>query len=615
MTFWIIIIAAAVLVTAIIVRPMLRNQSSAAPRAAHDAQVFRDQLKELDKDVARGTVNASEADGARLEIQRRLLAADGEEQATHGQGSAPRNASRAMAAILIIATPLAAAYLYNDIGAPGAKDQPLASRSGDDRPNQQEAEEMLANEQFAPPAGPDAEQFRDLVIQLEKRLENNPDDPQGVFLYARSLMQLGRFGDAWPQFARAVELNPSIGMEARAGLAEGMILATGGYISPEAEDALLELLKFEPTNPSGRYYLGRLHVQSNQPAFAKAIWSKLLQDSPADAPWVRPVQSELAQIGGTAPPSAPASAPALDEGLRGPSPEELSAAEDLSVDDRADMVSTMVSGLANRIAAEGGSVQEWTQLIRSYQVLKKFDESAQARADAIAAYQDDAEAVAHLKGLPSHPDEPTIAPTTAGVPTPGPTQEQVEAAQEMAPDDRQSMIQGMVARLAARLEEDGGSADEWLRLISSYNVMGKPEQAQAAYAQAKAALAGQTTQLDLLITAIEGTPPEPLVEATPTPNATPGPTQEDIAAAAEMDANDRQDMIRNMVAQLHDRLAEDGRVGDVNEWGKLFRSYSVLADGDALLSAYNQARVIYGDDAISLAYLKEAALLSGAQID
>ncbi|MGB0507126.1 MAG: c-type cytochrome biogenesis protein CcmI [Pikeienuella sp.] len=612
MTFWIIVIAAAVLIAAIIARPLLRGTSSAAPRAAHDAQVFRDQLKELDKDVARGTVNEAEADGARLEIQRRLLAADGEMQATHGQGSAPRNASRVLAAVLIIATPVAAAFLYNDIGSPGTKDQPLASRSSDDRPDQEAAEQMLAGEQFSPPAGPDADQFRSLVTQLETRLENNPDDPQGVFLYARSLMQLGRFGDAWPQFARAIELNPDIGMEARAGMAEGMILATGGYISPEAEDALLELLKFEPTNPSGRYYLGRLHVQSSQPAFARAIWSQLLEDSPADAPWVRPVQAELAQIGGAAPASRPAAAPALDEGLRGPSAEELAAAEDLSTDDRADMVNTMVSGLANRIAAEGGSVQEWTQLIRSYQVLKQFDDAAQARADAIAAYQDDAEAVAHLQGLPRHPDEPVIEPETANTPAPGPTQEQVEAAQEMDPDDRQSMIQGMVSRLAARLNEEGGSADEWLRLISSYNVMGQQDKAQATYEQAKAALAGQQTQLDLLVTAIEGTPPEPLVETAPT---SPGPTQEDIAAAAEMDPDDRQDMIRGMVSRLHNKLAEDGRVGDVNEWGKLFRSYSVLNDNEALLAAYEEARGIYDDDAISLAYLKEAALLAGAQLN
>lgn len=609
MTFWIIVLAAAVIGAAIIVRPLLRDRDSAAPRAAHDAQVFRDQLKELENDVARGAVDAAEADGAKLEIQRRLLAADDELQAAGGSGPAPLGVSRAMAAILIIATPLAAALLYNDIGAPGTKDQPLASRSGDDRPNQAEAEKMLAGEEFAPPAGPDADQFRNLVEQLEKRLENNPDDPQGVFLYARSLMQLGRFAEAWPQFARAVELNPGIGLEARAGLAEGMILATGGYISPEAEAALLQLLKREPTNPSGRYYLGRLHVQSNEPEYARAIWSQLLEDSPPDAPWVRPVQTELARIGGPA--VTPQAQP--DNTLRGPTAEELSAAEDLSTEDRNEMVNTMVEGLANRIAAEGGSVQEWTQLIRSYQVLRKFDEAAQARADAIAAYQDDPQAVAHFQGLPSPPGAPEASETTTQAP--GPTQEQVEAAQDMDPDDRQSMIQGMVARLAARLNEEGGSADEWLRLISSYNVMGQPEQAQAAYEQAKAALAGQQTQLDLLITAIEGAPPEPLVDTAPEPSNNPGPTQEDIEAAQEMDADERQDMIRGMVARLHGRLAEDGRVGDVNEWGKLFRAYSVLNDGDALLAAYEEARGVYSDDAISLAYLKEAALLAGAKID
>ena len=82
-----------------------------------------------------------------------------------------------------------------------------------------------------------------------------------------------------------------------------------------------------------------------------------------------------------------------------------------------------------------------------------------------------------------------------------------------------------------------------------------------------------------------------------------------------MDPNDRQAMIRGMVSQLHDRLRDEGRAADVNEWGKLMRSYNVLGQADAVRAAYDEATGIYDDDAIALAYLKEAALLAGADLN
>lgn len=618
MTFWIIVIAGTALAAAIIARPLMRRNDSAAPRAAHDAQIFRDQLKELERDVERGTVDGEQADATRLEISRRLLAADAEETAGHGASPAPRTTSRIAALALIVLAPAAAAFLYNDVGAPGAQDQPLAARGDENRPDQMTAQAMLAGEQFAPPAGPDAEDFRKLVTQLEKRLENNPDDPQGVFLLGRSQMQLGRFADAWPNFARAIELNPAISLEARAGLAEGMILAAGGYISPEAEDALLELVKRDPTNESARYYLGRLHVQANELEYARAIWSRLLVDSPEGAPWVAPIQRELAQIGGAMPVDvpAPAGAPA-----RGPSEDQIAAANDLPQDERMEMVRTMVTGLAERLAAEGGSVGEYVQLIRSWQVLREFDKAEAVRAEAQAKFAGNDEALAQIATAPPSPssdgtvnaeDQPAPqifelpSETDLGTaPLPGPDADDIAAAEEMPSDDRQAMIRGMVQRLDDRLAENGGSADEWLRLISSYSVLGDGAKAEDAAGRARAALATQPSELAVLNAALGG-------GAAPQPELpTPGPTQEDIEAAQEMEPEDRQDMIRGMVARLHDRLTTDGRVGDVNEWGKLFRSYKVLNDIDAIRAAYDEAIVIYEDDAISKAYLKEAALLNG----
>ena len=208
MTFWIIAIAATLIAGAFIVLPLLRRTESAAPRAAHDAQVFRDQLKELERDVARGTVAAEDAETTRLEISRRLLAADEEMRMAGGAGPAPKSLSRVVAAVLIVAAPLAATLLYFDNGAPGAEDAPFETRVAASRPSQAEAEQMMAGQPLPPPAeGEAAEEFRRLVTQLEARLAEAPNDRQGLILYARSLMNLARFSEAAKQFDKLIELN------------------------------------------------------------------------------------------------------------------------------------------------------------------------------------------------------------------------------------------------------------------------------------------------------------------------------------------------------------------------------------------------------------------------
>ena len=583
MLFWIVAVACAALVAVIVALPLLRRADRAAPRAAHDAQVFRDQLKELDNELARGAVSQDDADATRLELSRRLLAADDELKSGIGAAPAPKTASLALAAFVVIGAPAATLWLYTDIGMPGAEDLPFAARVEESRPSQEEAEKMMAGRQMPPPAGADVEEFETLVTQLEARLEQRPDDAQGVFLYARSLMNLARFADAWPQFQRVVELRGG-DAEVYAGLSEAMILAAGGYISPEAEDNLLQVLKFDPSNPSARYYLGHLHRQNGDEAIAGAIWTALINESPPDAPWVAPIRQELASLGQNAP------------GLAGPTQAEMDAAANIPPAEQNEMVQQMVENLATRLAEQGGTVQEWQMLIRSYNQLGDARMARQAMEDAREAFAGDVRALSQLTG-------------EATAPLPGPSQDDMAAAAEMPAGDRAEMIRGMVERLAGRLASEGGTLDEWLRLISSYGVLGDTASATGAYQAARDAFADDPTALATLESAFEGAP-RTVVEA-----PTRGPTQEDMAAAADMAPEDRQVMIRGMVARLHERLSENGRVEDVNEWGKLMRSYGVLGDVDAVRAAYEEAIAIYDDDAIGLAYLKESALLNGVTFE
>jgi cytochrome c-type biogenesis protein CcmH len=97
------------------------------------------------------------------------------------------------------------------------------------------------------------------------------------------------------------------------------------------------------------------------------------------------------------------------------------------------------------------------------------------------------EAIASLGGTT---EAPSVAPPTAG-----PSAEDVAAAQQMKPEDRDAMVRGMVDRLAERLKRDGSDVEGWLRLVRAYTVLGDRERALSAIADARRALGHDTDKL------------------------------------------------------------------------------------------------------------------------
>jgi cytochrome c-type biogenesis protein CcmH len=82
-----------------------------------------------------------------------------------------------------------------------------------------------------------------------------------------------------------------------------------------------------------------------------------------------------------------------------------------------------------------------------------------------------------------------------GTAPPAPTEKEITAANELAPEQRTAMVQGMIARLAERLKTEGSDVEGWLRLLRSYMVLGEREKARAAAADARRALATEPEKL------------------------------------------------------------------------------------------------------------------------
>lgn len=373
---WAILAAMTLAVTAALVAPLLRQRPPRGRRADFNRQIYRDQLGELDADVERGVVTAAEAEGARIEIQRRLIAtADGD-----GEAPAAAGVPRAAALGVAVLVPAAALGVYLWLGDPRAPEPPRAAEA--------EAE-----------AGPGADELDANIEKLRVHLTRQSGDLQGWLLLARSLTVVGRHGEAAAAYRRAAAIAPG-NLDVKAGATEALVAASGGRVTPEARAGFREVLAARPDDPAARYYLALGKAQDGELRAAFDMWRSLLLDAPADAPWREPVAQRVrdlaARLGVD---GAAVAAPPEDGGeRRGPTAEEMAAAADMSPEERRRMIRGMVEGLAAQLEDEPDDAEGWRRLVRVYGVLGERQEAYAAMARAVARLPDDAGALLGAAG-------------------------------------------------------------------------------------------------------------------------------------------------------------------------------------------------------------------------
>lgn len=400
MTFWILITFMAMAVTGLLLLALLRGRAGQTPAAAYDLQVYRDQLKGVDRDLARGVIAEGDAERIRTEISRRILAADTQMQAESEGSGQPRTLTAVVAGCVALVVIVGAFFMYRDLGAPGYGDLPLSLRielaqdARENRPDQARAEEQM-------PASPKPEidpGYARLIEQLRETVKKRPDDLQGQVLLAQHEANSGNYKAAYQAKARVIEImGDQANAQDYAEQAEMMILAAGGYVSPQAEGVLETALDRDPAHGPSRYYYGLSLSQSGRPDIAFRIWEETLRESPADAPWVPAIRSQIVDLAFRAGvdfslPDAPG-APAL----AGPSAADIQAAGDMNADEVKDMARGMVERLSERLANEGGSPPEWARLIQTLGVLGETDRARAIYAEAQQVFGNDADAIALLR--------------------------------------------------------------------------------------------------------------------------------------------------------------------------------------------------------------------------
>ncbi|OWU84563.1 cytochrome C [Oceanicola sp. 22II-s10i] len=374
MLFWIIAAALTLGVAAVMGLTALRAHGLPAAGGA-DVPVYRAQLAEVDRDMARGTIGAEE--GARLknEIARRLLAADA---AAKGAVQASRRAGPLALAGVGVVLAAVTFGVYLQMGVPGYGDLPLADRLERAKEFKENRPSQAAAEADVPPMpAPEVSQdFLDLMEKLRAAVAGRPDDLQGHRLLARNEAALGRFTAAYAAQERVLSiLGNGAGAQDYLDYGEYLILAAGGYVSPQAEQALRAAVARDETLGGAQYYLGVMWRQTGRPDVAFRIWDRLLRKGPEDEPWIAPIRAQIDEAAMLA--GVDYEQPAPVEQLAGPSADDVAAARDMSAEDRQEMIRGMVSRLSERLAAQGGTAEEWARLIGAYGVLGN---TGQARA-------------------------------------------------------------------------------------------------------------------------------------------------------------------------------------------------------------------------------------------
>jgi cytochrome c-type biogenesis protein CcmH len=362
MMLWLIFALMTVAAVCAVLWPLGRK--SGVKGGGSDRLVYQDQLLEIERDRAAGLIGAAEAESARVEISRRLLAAADAENSTPSSLPAARLTvrHRTVAVLAAIVLPAIGLGFYLTLGSPEVPSQSAFAR-------------------VDTPLG--AQSIASLVAQVEAHLASNPNDGAGWEVVAPVYMRLGRFSDAVQAWRKAIALKGDNATR-EAALGEALVASANGVVTDEALTAFQHAVAADPHEPKARYFLGLADEQAGNRDAAAAKWRALLDSAPKDAPWIGFVRDALARVTAeSAPPGTKAAAAA-------------GAAGDAQ---NSEMVRRMVQRLADRLHTSGGGVDEWLRLVQAYIVLGDRDKAKGAVADAKRALSDHPDEIKRIDDL------------------------------------------------------------------------------------------------------------------------------------------------------------------------------------------------------------------------
>lgn len=358
LTFWLL----AGLLSVISVLALLARSTANAPSNVNRSEgalaIYKDQLKELERDEVSGAVGGTEAESQRTEISRRLLIAAREQvPSEHGKSQFPK--------LLVLAVPLLAVLVYWQVGNGSMGDQPRADRLA-------RAEKILEAFRTNPNADASGLDWDATLAVVEEQQAKTPDNVQGWKFLATSYLNLGRFADAANAMAEVMRISGPTA-ELYADIGEALVFDNKGLLTARSVNVIEQALKLNSRQPKALYYSALNLVQEGKTAEAKGAFQNLLANAPPDAPWKAAVEAQLAKL------QPSATAPQISE-------EQIKGGEAMSPQDQSTMIRTMVDGLDAKLKTNPQDIEGWLRLIRARTVLAETEKAAKALANARATF-------------------------------------------------------------------------------------------------------------------------------------------------------------------------------------------------------------------------------------
>jgi len=446
--FWAIAAALALLAGMWLALPLVSRRGDAGDRFSDKPglRVHRAALEEVDRDLAAGLINQEDADAAKVEIQRRMLKEAEEDRtdtATNGRGPRP-----GFGALILGGVPILAVALYLVFGSPGAPDMPLAAREGE----RQQINLDRARVQ---------EEIRD----LRAALTDDPSDFENWVALGAAHREIGDLNEAEGAFRKALERRRTPGVLVR--LADVHITRGEGVVTPRARELLQEALLIAPAMPQARYLLGLAKLQEGDPEGALRDWLALEGQVPADTEWAMILDRAMERAADEAgvdletaraefraeAPSAPAAT------ARGPSQEDVAAAQQMTDQDRAAFIDGMVARLSTRLEENPEDVDGWLQLARSYRVLGREEEMRRALEQAVKHGPDRPDAHVNYAFSLYSPED-----LQAGEPIPQAAILAMQKALEINPDQVEALL--LLGIRDAQIGHPDGAREKWGRILT-----------------------------------------------------------------------------------------------------------------------------------------------------
>jgi cytochrome c-type biogenesis protein CcmH len=432
MLLWMILTSLCSAAAVLVATPFLRRYGEREDAASADLLVYRDQLGEVEREVAAGMIAPTQAEGARVEIGRRLIAA---QKAIGAAVKGPTLAGNQVAIVGVTGiVVLGSVIIYALSGRPDlpsaqavrphgvattAAGPPTSAGAGQTAPRSPDPSAAQAP-QIAAGTAPGLGSVDEMIERIAARLEKNPGNAEDWRMLGWSYFGTDRYGEAADAYGKAAQLQPK-NAQLFASQGEALVRASQGQITPQAMAVLETTHKLDPKEPRARFFLGMAKEQAGNKAAALADWVALAKEADPAEPWVADLLQRIAELAGQmgiavpdvaraaaqqsgppglallkdAEPAATATVPARPvtpsaktTEPRGPTAEDVKAAEALSAGDRNTMIRGMVDGLAARLEKNPRDADGWIKLIRSRKVLGEEADASQALKKALEIFAD-----------------------------------------------------------------------------------------------------------------------------------------------------------------------------------------------------------------------------------